>query len=51
MERRIAALEPVTALQMDQLTADSIQPAPLTIPPIIMTALPTDGGTTERRDN
>jgi hypothetical protein len=50
MERRIAALEPVTALHMDQLTADSIQPAPLTIPPIIMTALPTDGGTTERRD-
>ena len=50
MERRIPALDPVVALEMDQLAMKSIQPEPLAIPPLIMTALPTDGGTTERRE-
>jgi hypothetical protein len=50
MDRRIPALDPVVALEMDQLAMESIQPEPLAIPPLIMTALPTDGGTTERRE-
>ena len=50
MDRRIPALDPVVALEMDQLAMKSIQPEPLAITPLIMTALPTDGGTTERRE-
>jgi hypothetical protein len=41
MDRRIPALDPVVALEMDQLAMESIQPEPLAIPPLIMTALPT----------
>lgn len=48
MDRRVPALDPVVALEMEQLAMKSIQPEPLAITPLIMTALPTDGGTTER---
>jgi len=51
MERRIPALDPVTALQIDGLSVDAIQPEPIAITPLIMTALPTDGGSSERHDN
>jgi len=50
-ERRIPALDPVTALQIDGLSVDAIQPEPIAITPLIMTALPTDGGSSERHDN
>lgn len=50
MERRIPALDPVTALHIDGLLLDSIQPEPLAITPLNMTALPTEGGSSERRD-
>lgn len=51
MERRIPALDPVTPLQIDGLSVDSIQPEPVAITPLIITALPTDGGSSERHDN
>ena len=50
-ERRIPALDPVTALQIDGISVNSIQPEPLAITPLTMTALPTDGGSGERHDN
>jgi len=40
MDRRIPALNPIGALEMEQLAMTAL----------IMTALPTDGGTTERRE-
>lgn len=51
MERRIPALDPVTALHIDGLSVDAIQPEPIAITPLTMTALPTDGGSSERHDH
>jgi hypothetical protein len=49
MERRMPALDPVVALQMDRLATDSIQPEALAITPLTMTALPTTSADAERR--
>jgi hypothetical protein len=51
MERRIPALEAVTALQVDQLAYESIQPEALSIAPLTMTALPTSSAEVERQDH
>ena len=51
MERRMPALDPVNALQMDRLRVDSIQPEPLAITPLTMTPVATEGGGIERRDD
>jgi negative regulator of sigma E activity len=51
MERRIPALDPVNALEMDRLRVDSIQPEPLAITPLTMTPVATEGGGTERRND
>ena len=51
MERRPPALDPVTALQMDHLRVDSIQPEPLAITPLIMPPVTTEGSGIERRNN
>lgn len=51
MDRRIPALDPVVALEMDQLSMPSIQPEPLAITPLIMTALPTSSAEVERQIN
>ena len=51
MERRMPALDPLNALQMDRLQVDSIQPEPLAITPLIMTPVATDGGGIERRND
>lgn len=51
MDRRIPALDPVTALQMDHLRVDSIQPEPLAITPLTMTTLGADGAGIERRND
>ena len=50
MERRMPALEPVTALQMDHLGANTIQPEPLAITPLIMPPVTTEGSGTGRND-
>ena len=49
MERRLPALDPVNALQMDRLRVDSIQPEPLAITPLTMTPVATESGGIERR--
>jgi hypothetical protein len=49
MERRMPALDPVVALQMDHLATDSIQPEALSITPLTMSALPTTSADAERR--
>jgi hypothetical protein len=51
MERRIPALDPVNALEMDRLRVDSIQPEPLAITPLTMTPVATEGGGIERRND
>ncbi len=51
MERRMPALDPVNALQMDRLRMDSIQPEPLAITPLTMTPVGTDGAGIERRND
>jgi hypothetical protein len=51
MERRMPALEPVNALQMDHLRVDSIQPEPLAITPLTMTPVATEAGGIERRND
>jgi hypothetical protein len=51
MERRMPALEPLDALQVDHLRLDSIQPEPLAITPLTMTPVATEGGGFERRDD
>ena len=51
MERRMPALDPVKALQMDRLHVDSIQPEPLAITPLTMTPVATEGGGIERRND
>jgi hypothetical protein len=51
MERRMPALDPVNALQMDRLQVDSIQPEPLAITPLTMTPVATEGGGIERRND
>jgi hypothetical protein len=51
MERRIAALPPVEALRMEHLTYESIQPDALSITPLLMTAMPTDGVDIDRQNN
>jgi hypothetical protein len=51
MERRIAALPAVEALRMEHLTYESIQPEALSITPLLMTAMPTDGADIDRQNN
>ncbi|MBK9241548.1 MAG: hypothetical protein IPL75_15085 [Acidobacteria bacterium] len=51
MERRIAALEPVDALRMEHLTYESIQPEALSITPLLLTAMRTDGADIDRQNN
>lgn len=51
MERRVAALDPVTALEVDRLNVASIQPEPLAITPLVMTPVGTDGSGIERRND
>ena len=51
MERRMPALDPLNALQVDRLRVDSIQPEPLTITPLTMTPVATEGGGIERRND
>jgi hypothetical protein len=48
MERRIPALDPVTALQVDRLSTESIQPDALAITPMVISALPTTSAEAER---
>lgn len=51
MERRMPALDPVNALQMDRLHMDSIQPEPLAITPLTITPVNTEGAGTERSNS
>jgi hypothetical protein len=51
MERRLPALDPVNALQVDHLRMDSIQPEPLAITPLTMTPVGTEGAGIERRND
>jgi hypothetical protein len=51
MERRMPALDPVRALQMDHLHLDPIQPEPLAITPLIMPPVTTEGSGIERRND
>ncbi len=51
MERRFPALEPVDALRVDRLTYESIQPEALSITPLLMTAMRTDGADIDRQNN
>jgi hypothetical protein len=51
MERRMPALDPLTALQVDHLRLDSIQPEPLAITPLTMPPVATEGSGIERRND
>ena len=51
MERRVPALDPVNALQVDHLRVDSIQPEPLAITPLTMSPVATESGGIERRND
>jgi hypothetical protein len=51
MARRIPALEAVVSIELDHLEYESIQPEGLSIAPLTMTALPTNGVAVERSNN
>jgi len=48
MARRFPALEPVDALRVDGFAYESIQPEALSITPLLMTAMRTDGADIDR---
>lgn len=49
MERRVPALDPLTAVTVDRLQVTAIQPEPLAITPLIMTPVGTESAGIERR--
>jgi hypothetical protein len=51
MERRVPALDPVVALDVEHLRVASIQPEPLAITPLTMTPVGTEGAGSERRND
>jgi hypothetical protein len=51
MERRLPALDPVVALDVEHLRVASIQPEPLAITPLTMTPVGTEGAGSERRND